>query len=59
MVTMLKKYTFGDMECRYLLDSESRNVELLLIPAGMEILDWEQKKQAADSLIQVKKAGDV
>lgn len=58
MVTILKKYTFGDMECRYLLDSESGNLELMLIPAGMKTLAWEQKKQSVDSLVQVKKAGD-
>lgn len=58
MIEILQKYILGDMECCYLLDSETRNVELMLIPAGMEILPWEQKKQAVDSLIQVKKTGD-
>ena len=58
MVTILNRYALGDMDCCYFKDSESGNVELALIPAGMEPLAWEKKRQRVDSLIQIKKAGD-
>lgn len=59
MVTTLNKYCFGDMECRYLIDSETKNVEMMLIPAGMEPCAWEKKNQQVDSLIQLKVVGDI
>lgn len=48
----------GDMLARYYLDSESGNMELQLLPAGMPTLPREAKRQRIDSLIQVKLAGD-
>lgn len=59
MVALLNKYLLGDMECHYYLDDETKAVELVLVPSGMELLCWKEKKQVVDSLVQIKAAGDV
>lgn len=59
MVVLLNKYLLGDMECYYYLDEETKLVELIVVPEGMNPLDWKEKKQEIDSLVQLKVAGDV
>ncbi|MGB4660782.1 MAG: alpha-galactosidase, partial [Mobilitalea sp.] len=58
-VELLKEYTFGDMVCRYYIDMDSKNVELMLLPAGIDPLEWNSKKQSIDSLVQIKITGDI
>ncbi len=58
-VSILKKYSFKDTDVVYMIDSQTKNVGLMLLPEGMEPVDWEQKKQMVDSLVQIKIAGDV
>lgn len=57
-VVLLKEYQLGDMKAQYYCDEQSQNVELMIIPAALEPNAWEQKKQVADSLVQVKLIGD-
>ncbi|WMC91466.1 glycoside hydrolase family 36 protein [Kineothrix sp. MB12-C1] len=59
MVVLLNKYLLGDMECYYYLDEGTKLVELIVVPEGMEPLDWSEKKQEIDSLVQLKVAGDI
>lgn len=58
-VSILKKYSFKDTDVVYMIDSQTKNVGLLLLPEGMETIEWEQKKQIVDSLVQIKITGDV
>lgn len=58
-VKIYRDVPLGDMLARYWLDSNSGNMELQLLPAGMPSLPREAKHQEIDSLIQVKIAGDV
>lgn len=55
---ILQTYQWEDLEVRYLLDEETQNVGLLLLPAGMEPVAFSAKRQAVDSLVQVKRLGD-
>ena len=59
MVSLLKKYELGDMLVLYYIDSETRNVELMLLPENTSPLSWESKKQGIDSLVQLKLMGDI
>ncbi len=59
MVTLLKEYELGDMKCQYYIDSDSRNIELILIPGAEKATEWAQKKQNIDSLLQLKLVGDI
>ncbi len=58
-VSILRKYSFKDTEIVYMIDSVTKNVGLMLLPVGMEPVEWEQKKQIVDSLVQIKIVGDV
>ncbi|MFT4145325.1 MAG: alpha-galactosidase, partial [Mobilitalea sp.] len=58
-VSILRKYSFKDTDIVYVIDSETKNVGLMLLPEGMEPVEWEQKKQIVDSLVQIKLAGDI
>lgn len=58
MVTLLKEYILGDMKCKYYIDSDTRNVELIIVPESERATEWENKKQKIDSLVQIKLAGD-
>lgn len=58
MVTVLQKYIMGDMQCFYYIDEDSRNVELMLLPENCSPMEYDQKKQYIDSLVQIKIAGD-
>lgn len=57
--SVLNEYTFGDMTVRYYLDEATRNVELMLLPAGMLPLDYDKKNHTAESLVQLKITGDI
>ncbi|MHB8130008.1 MAG: glycoside hydrolase family 36 protein [Mobilitalea sp.] len=56
--TVLNEYHFGDMICKYYIDNETKNVELMLLPAGKKPVDWERKNQAVEALVQLKLVGD-
>ena len=58
-VIIYRDVSLGDMLARYYLDEETRNVELQLLPAGMEPLPWTDNEHEIDLLVQVKLAGDV
>lgn len=60
MEAILKSYHLGDMKACYLLDEETKNVELVLLPEAEEYVsrDREKEKPYADSLVQVKIVGD-
>ena len=57
-VTILKDMILGDLLARYYLDEVSRNVELQLLPAHVQPLSREAKRQEIDSLVQVQLSGD-
>ena len=58
-VIVLKDVRLGDMIARYYMDEDSRNVELQLLPAALESLPRDAKRQEIDCLVQVKLAGEV
>ncbi|BBF45383.1 alpha-galactosidase [Lachnospiraceae bacterium KM106-2] len=58
MVKQLNSYELGDMQAIYFLDEQTDQVELMLLPQGMEPLDWNEKNQNIDSLVQLKLIGD-
>lgn len=58
MTGLLKKYTMGDMQCYYYLEKDTGKVELVLLPEGTEPLEWKDKQQEVDSIIQIKAVGD-
>lgn len=58
MSKMIKSYVLGDMQAFYVMDEETKNPELVLLPAGMEYREPEREKPYADSLLQIKLAGD-
>lgn len=57
-IRVLENYELGDMQARYFLDEETGQVQLMLLPEGMEPVRWEEKSQQIDSLLQFKLAGD-
>lgn len=57
-IQLLGNYVLGDIQARYLLDEETGQAELILLPAGMEAVRWEEKRQQIDSLLQLKLEGD-
>jgi len=58
-IKLLKEHYFGDMKAHYMIDEDTKNIELLLIPAESEPVAWEMKKQGIDSLVQLKITGDI
>lgn len=59
MIKEYETYKLGDMQAVYFLEEETRNMELLLLPAGMEYREEEKEKNDMDSLVQIKIAGDI
>ena len=49
----------GDMQAQYLLDEQTLQLGLRLIPAGMEPLSWDTKRHGVDSCVQTYVTGDV
>lgn len=58
MSELIKSYVLGDMQAFYVMDEKTKNPELVLLPAGMEYRESEKEKPYADSLLQIKLAGD-
>lgn len=49
----------GNMQAQYLLDEQTLQLGLRLIPAGMEPLSWDTKRHGVDSCVQAYVTGDV
>lgn len=58
-ITLLKEYQLGDMLAQYLIDDQSQNVELHLLPQDMSGLQVYEKKHEIDGLVQLKLTGDI
>lgn len=60
MQKILNSYLLGDMNATYLIDEDTRNIEFVLLPAGIEYRDMDAKKEKPyiDSAVQVKITGD-
>ena len=58
-IEILKDYPLGDMVARYVTDEEKRQVGLMLLPADLPLEAFHEKKEAVDSLVQVKFTGDI
>ncbi len=60
MQKVLNSYVLGDMNATYLIDEDTANVELVLLPAEIEYkdLDYQKEKPYTDSLVQIKIMGD-
>ena len=56
---ILKDYSLGDMVARYVTDAEKKQVGLMLLPADLPLEELYEKKEAVDSLVQVKFTGDI
>ena len=52
-VSLYRTVKMGDMQALYFLEETERHMSLMLLPEGMEPVPWENKKQAADSLVPV------
>jgi alpha-galactosidase len=59
MISIYKHYTFGDMDCYYLQETDSSVIELMILPARTELLPFEAKRRSLDSMIQLKVIGDM
>lgn len=57
-VSLYRTVKMGDMQALYFLEETERHMSLTLLPEGMEPVPWENKKQAADSLVQAYVRGD-
>lgn len=60
MQKIINSYALGDMNATYLIDEDTANVELVLLPAGIEYKDMDSQKEKpyVDSLVQIKIMGD-
>ena len=58
-IEILRDYPLGDMVARYVTDAERKQVGLMLLPADLPLGKLYKKKEAVDSLVQVKLAGDI
>ena len=56
---ILKDYSLGDMVARYVTDAEKKQVGLMLLPADLPLEELYEKKEAVDSLVEVKFTGDI
>lgn len=52
-------FVFGDMKCIYYKDSENGQMNLMLLPAYMDIPETKKEKAYSDSLVQLHLVGDV
>lgn len=57
-MTEQKKYTLGDMQCLYFVDEENGQVDMTLLPAGVEYRETVKEKPYTDSLAQIHIVGD-
>lgn len=58
-ITILKDYRLGDMTARYLLESETKTVGFLLLPACLPTPDSMGKSMKLEPLVQLKLTGDI
>ncbi len=56
---ILRDYPLGDMIARYVTDGEKKQVGLMLLPADLPLEELYRKKEAVDSLVQLKLTGDI
>ena len=56
---ILKDYVFGDMLVRYLLDSESGSIGMMLLPADLSKVRMPAKNAKMECLVQFKMIGDI
>lgn len=54
MHEIIKEYALGDMKAIYHQETDTGKTGLYLLPAGVECVPWESKKQEVDSLVQLK-----
>lgn len=59
MTEIIKSYVLGDMQAVYVMDGETHNPELALLPADVEYREAQREKPYPDNLVQVKIAGDM
>ncbi len=59
MSEIINTYILGDIQAIYVLDDNTKNPELVLLPTGMEYREQDREKPYADTLAQIKIAGDV
>lgn len=59
MTEIIKSYVLGDMQAVYVMDTETHNPELVLLPEGVEYREAQREKPYPDNLVQVKIAGDM
>lgn len=57
--TILNEYILGDMIARYLLDTDSGQAGLLLLPSDKALPDPAQKNAKLESMVQLKLTGDI
>lgn len=57
-IRILKDIPLGDMLARYYYDTDSQNVELQLLPVGLDPVRREEKRMEIDCLVQMKLVGD-
>jgi len=58
MRTKLSEYELGDMTLIYEIDSQSRNVGLVIVPTSLRSSIASDKRYRIDSLVQIKLLGD-
>lgn len=58
-VEILKEYRLGDMRARYLVDSDSGQVSLILVPDCLAEIEPAQKDMKMESLVQYHLTGDI
>lgn len=56
---ILSEYELGDMTARYVTNEDKKQVGLVLLPAGLPVLEETKKTEQLDSLVQLKIAGDI
>ncbi len=56
---ILNRYELGDMQAIYLLDQETKIIELVLLPAECQYSEDMEKVHRIENLVQLKVAGDV
>ncbi len=59
MRELYRKYELGDMQALYMQEKDAGNMELFLLPKGVDFKEAEKEKKYPDSLVQIKIAGDM
>lgn len=56
---ILKEFSLSQMRLQYLLEEDTRQVGLRMVPAGREAVALDKKRQQVVSLVQAHIAGDI